>query len=849
MNPSYYLNKNVIFGCTLLVIATFISFIYTDNLRNFSGSDFNFEVQLFSVDNLYNEETERFGGEVISKSTSAFNLIKTTDAGYEVGHEFSVLKPNDEVIFAINRRYGVNKYGKHVLGLGDKNRTGYLFGPENSNDSTFLYWHINYDRPLTMELQGSENIYGLKVNRYKTYFTADQSKELSALPGVPEERGVELDVVLELWIEPELGAIIKYEDFATAWYYSQKTKERIHPWNAFHNEYRTASIIDSVRKAQTRLLKIDIFGTYLPLLFIILFLVLLLSGFRVLRIQLAKHNGTVMGLAVLLIGLPITWIISNTFNENAKLDYISQLESTSQDVVNSIGHEVDICTESIEFLRYQYQLSDSIDSTSFAQSSKRLMERTSSIRAISWVPEITHEQRDWYEQRYLQGKPILQRKALESMHPTEDKERYYPVSFIYPVTTNASALGYDISSRPATEATLQRAKKTNSPSCSPPINLVQDSEKTVNAVILMNPLRNSNNEFTGVVNAVISTQNIEGTALSRFSINQGIALEIWDVTEEQPQILFERKSRLFDDESNAVLLSKNLPVKGRIWQFKFYYPGPKFSLGGFYIFLGGLAFTLVLAYLVFKDQSTRRRRLEQVNVQLENYSEKLNDKNKDLEQFIFIASHDLQEPTQSIRGFINLLKDEESEGLSETGATYIDFIKNEVNRMHSLVKALGDYIRIGKSKDAQEFDMVTQVKLALVQLKPEIEDLYPKITIENLPMVYGVDTEIQVVWYQLLSNAFKFRNTQANLNITISSEEKDNEYIFHIQDNGLGIAAEHHHKIFEIFRRLHLREQYSGSGMGLAICKKAIEEHGGKIWVKSKPGFGSTFSFSLPKRN
>ena len=844
MNNKFYLEKNKILYSVVVFSIALFSVVYGDYRRKLYLDDVSFSTELFSIDNLYNEEEGRFTGEVISQSELNYQVLKELDGGFEINNTFTVKKPSGEAIFSVQRIYGVNDQGKHIPGAGDKNRIGYLFGPKGSADSTFSYWHINYNQQLEMQIAGKENIYGIDVIKYEAYFVADQTNELSHLAGVPEKRGVELDVYLELWIEPELGRLVKYEDYATAWFYDKQTKQRINPWNSFHNEFRTTSILKNVRELKARKLEIKIFSTYIPLFFLIIGSVLILGGFPKLH-HLALSGGAIfMSSTICLIGLLITYLTLKSVNENHKADAIIQFESNAREIISSFQNEIDLCTEALEFLRYQYLIADTINKDAFNATTKRLLNRGSSITAIGWVPLVYNDQRSKYEAEFFNGQSIMARNDLNELSVSPKKDHDFPITLISPYDLNKRAVSFDLLSREATKETIAYARLINSPSCTPPVQLVQEDDPNEKAVIIMNPVKNNAGDFKGFFNGVVGITRIKNIAISRFSNAENIKLQIVDVTKQQQEFLYNVNPEF---ESSDITITKNLPLKGRIWKFNFYYADPGEASAGWYIIFGGIFFSLILAYLIYKDLKRRSQRLDRVNHKLELYTNKLKEKNKDLEQFIFIASHDLQEPTQSIRGFINLLEEEEADRLSENGRSYIEFTKEEASRMHSLVRALGDYIRIGKDKTRVLVDMQTISKLAMVHLKREIEEIYPKITIDEMPVVRGIETELEIVWLNLINNALKFRQAHGPLQIHLGYEEGLNNHIFFVKDNGMGIAKEHHEKVFEMFRKLHLRKEYPGNGMGLAVCKKVLENHEGRIWVESEAGFGATFYFSFPK--
>ena len=241
---------------------------------------------------------------------------------------------------------------------------------------------------------------------------------------------------------------------------------------------------------------------------------------------------------------------------------------------------------------------------------------------------------------------------------------------------------------------------------------------------------------------------------------------------------------------------------------------------------------------------TDRKKIEN---RLATSNQELQVKNKDLEQFAFISSHDLQEPLKTVMGFVPLLKEEYADVIDDNGKMYINFIEEAVARMSESVNSLLEYSRIGRNAEVELIDTNELVKNVLKDLGGRIDDSSAKIHVKDLPNINGFETEIRLVFQNLLTNAMKFIAKDQKPEISISSKIYSDFIEFEIKDNGIGIKDRFKEKIFVIFQRLHNRKNYSGSGIGLAHCRKIVELHGGKIWVESEEGMGSSFKFTIPK--
>jgi signal transduction histidine kinase len=231
---------------------------------------------------------------------------------------------------------------------------------------------------------------------------------------------------------------------------------------------------------------------------------------------------------------------------------------------------------------------------------------------------------------------------------------------------------------------------------------------------------------------------------------------------------------------------------------------------------------------------------------LEQKAQELSRSNDDLKEFAYAISHDLKEPLRVIDGFVKLLVKRYKGNLSSDADNFMEYIVDAVQRMQLMIKDLLDYSLVGtKVKDLELIDSALVIEQALLNLQTAVEESGAEVTFDPLPKVMADASQLVRLFQNLIGNAIKFRGKKA-LKIHISSEQKDDEWIFSVRDNGIGIDRNHFGRIFLIFQRLHTREEYDGTGIGLAICKKIVERHSGRIWVESEPGKGSTFYFTIP---
>jgi light-regulated signal transduction histidine kinase (bacteriophytochrome) len=224
------------------------------------------------------------------------------------------------------------------------------------------------------------------------------------------------------------------------------------------------------------------------------------------------------------------------------------------------------------------------------------------------------------------------------------------------------------------------------------------------------------------------------------------------------------------------------------------------------------------------------------------------EKNAELEQFAFIASHDLQEPLRMIRSFMVLLRDNYVGQLDAKAKKYTDYAIDGAERMTEMVKQLLTYARIGSNETVRESMDTNELLSGILALQHAVlEEKEAQVSVKLLPHIYGMRTPLVLLFQNLIANAVKYQRQGIKPVITIFAKETSRNYEFAIQDNGIGIPQNHQSEIFQLFKRLHTRQEYAGTGMGLATCKKIVEQHDGRIWVESEEGKGSTFYFTIKK--
>jgi signal transduction histidine kinase len=220
--------------------------------------------------------------------------------------------------------------------------------------------------------------------------------------------------------------------------------------------------------------------------------------------------------------------------------------------------------------------------------------------------------------------------------------------------------------------------------------------------------------------------------------------------------------------------------------------------------------------------------------------------NADLEQFAYIASHDLQEPLRMVTAYTQLLAERYRGQLDDTADKFIGYASEGAERMQVLIQDLLAFSRVGRNGvGSVSVDCNALMDELLLTLEPAIRESGTVINRAQLPVVWADRTQVAQVFQNLIANAIKFRGKDSPV-VSVEVEKVDQQWQFSVSDNGIGIAPEYAENIFVVFQRLHARSEYPGNGIGLAICKKIVEHYGGKIWVEPRAGSGSTFKFTLP---
>jgi signal transduction histidine kinase len=455
-----------------------------------------------------------------------------------------------------------------------------------------------------------------------------------------------------------------------------------------------------------------------------------------------------------------------------------------------------------------------------------------------------------------------------------DTATHYVIRFIEPIYKNRQALGLDMGSEPTRRQAMDIARDSAKPTISAKVILVQDTNQSPGFLMYIpfykddsipSSVSERRKNFLGWIYAPFITADfIRGILKHNLSeIKEEIALEIYDQDTSNEANLMYRSPNwnasepVMDSLGNFVSL--NLYLQN--WKVRL---RPTKAFSGQYqnnqpllIFIASVLLSLALFYIAQLLASTRNKAMAMAesitqelrvkNIEVGKKNIELERSNKDLEQFAYVASHDLKEPLRMVNIYVqrlqNLIKASDAE-VKES----MEFISEGATRMNILIQDLLEYARVGHSSaDAVVIDLNELAQYVLNDSKETIEEVKAEINIESLPAVTANKEYIVSLFENLIQNAIKFRKPDQKPEITIGAVRQNGVVIFSIADNGIGIQEDYAEKVFVLFQRLHNRSTYRGTGIGLAICKKIVELYGGSIWLKSKPGIGTTVYFTLPQ--
>ncbi len=497
-----------------------------------------------------------------------------------------------------------------------------------------------------------------------------------------------------------------------------------------------------------------------------------------------------------------------------------------------------------------------------------------------------------------------------AIHPAGERNEYSAIIFLEPFDwRNRKAFGYDMWSKKLRRQAMQRARDTGKAATSGPVDLVQETDLNIQKGFLtyvpvyqngITPTTQQQRRelLVGWVFAPFRTGDLMQGILGKRDAE--VEFQIFDgATQTNPHKLFDSGIDEPQQAGNIIgsplHAQRELKLQGRNWTLQFESRNTPISAleqnQPSFIAAGGLLVDLLLFYIIVSlarahaiqktlsnelrdakahlEQKVKHRTLalnqqrlrleERVAERTAQLREKvdesealvntLTDNNENLRQFSYVASHDLKEPLRMVVSFTELLARKYADKLDDTGREYIKIAADSGIRMQTMIDDLLQYTRLDdNSERIKKVNCNVELDHVLQDYKDAIGHHHIDIIHGDLPAIRCNPSRFLTVIKNLIGNGIKYGNTEGITTIRIATEEKNDAWIFSVADNGIGIEEKFQQRIFEPFKRLHSHNEYAGTGLGLAICKKIVITWGGKIWLDSQPGVGSTFYFSVPKR-
>ncbi|MEQ8474835.1 CHASE domain-containing protein [Fulvivirga sp.] len=545
----------------------------------------------------------------------------------------------------------------------------------------------------------------------------------------------------------------------------------------------------------------------------------------------------------LLIGLTLSvglfLSLQNSF-ETKRDRLLSNSFNTLQD---RIRQEVDRNFDVLYAIKASYLAHNGMSRKEFASYAHYYTSKIPSIQALEWVPAIKLAQRDSFElatrEEGFENFEIFTRSG-DSTVRAEDRPIYYPVYYIEPFEENKAAFGFDPGpSSTVRQNAIDQAIKSGVGAASEVINILQKSS-TEKAILTFVPVyKPGTKEIDCLIEGVYLMDELINTALKGVDLLSEVEISITD-NGNRAVLLY---GQIGEDRELTAYNSRSgeLRVADQTWELKMVYTsnaGQPIILP-FWVLLAALIITGLVVKLLFDILTDNRKAVL-------SYIRELEQTNQDLEQYAYVASHDLQEPLHSMQSLVTLIEMEFGNKLGPMGNKYLSHINAVSKRMSNLISNLLNYSRIGHSEEVQTVDLAAildKVKEDLSELLKTTETSIETKT--ELPVLRGFPTALGQLFQNLITNAIKFQSGNDKPIIQISAEMQSGFWLMKFKDNGIGIPKEYQSQIFIIFKRLHTSSKFPGTGVGLANCKKIVELHHGTIWVESEEGQGSEFCFTL----
>lgn len=601
-----------------------------------------------------------------------------------------------------------------------------------------------------------------------------------------------------------------------------------------------------------------------------------------------RHRALTIALHTLAVAVAAALLYVSASRMDAKRVQV-EFEREADRVTNRIAENLDVYKGVVESISSFYSASEHVSRADFNEFVRSTLIHNRGIHAVAWVPKVAAADRASYEQAARkEGLTDFQfqrwkQSAVWGPDNSQWTDHYFPVYFIQPETIHEVVWGIDLGSHSVRRHALETAALTGKPFATSGIQLANTAEVQTGFLVFVPVYEKGapidqpdqrNNSLRGFALGVFRMSDIINDAVVS-TYTHGLTLRISDGSGKKLYRSLGTGGEALTGQSRFQF-SEALSFAGRTWELDIrstpmWEQSRNASVGlpivlvaSVVALLMGLLLHLVIDRAKRVEQLVLERtaELEAANRAVRHHSERLSEakqvleqSNQQLEEFAYAASHDLQTPLRGISSFAIFLKEEYAESMDETANSYVARIIDSTARMRQLILGLLEYSRVESKSDGLQlvslndvFDDATQL------LRQEIEAADAAVSRDDLPEVNGDAEQLAQVFRNLISNGLKYRSEQpVKIHVSANDYTAENSAIekdawsVTVADNGIGIEPRFQAQIFEIFRRLHTHQEYSGTGIGLALCRRIVQRHGGDISVDSEEGQGSRFTFSIPK--
>ncbi len=579
----------------------------------------------------------------------------------------------------------------------------------------------------------------------------------------------------------------------------------------------------------------------------------------------------------LLVAFLVFTVVQATAGHDAFRRKQLQFEQRATEIESRFRERINAYMDILVSVEGFINASEEVTYEEFKEFTLILARRYPGIQALSFNWKVTGDERAGYEKIIReQGFPefrILDRSESGGLEVAGDRDIYFPVTYVAPYESNKRAHGFDTYYFAPGEPNerfkvLNEARDLGEVRITGRTNIVQDDDARY-GLLFYHPVYHAPAKTTEerrklhrgfCAGVFIVPDLVKSTSIA--AQTQGMDFVLTDIRSDgAEQTLFDSRTPDYKEPAEPIRTPRGaigwtaaMSLGGNRWKLEFIEDETTVQSGFplvWSVVVSGFLFTaLAGAFVLLLTGRTDRveKLVQQRTAELERANANLERSNIDLQHFAYVASHDLQTPLRSISGFAQLLQTEFAESTSEKAGNYVFRIVRATLRMQTLIDDLLSYSRVGSTaRRFEEASLQEAVNDALVMLDAVVEESGAAVTTDDdLPDIICDRSQIAQVFQNLIGNGIKYVASGVTPQVHISATKEDDDWLITVRDNGIGVPEDQQDRIFEIFRRLHTQTEYAGTGIGLALCRRIVQRHGGRIWVEPGADSGSVFRFTLP---